>query len=655
MSSHRSAGFAGLLGLTVGAIGVVYGDIGTSPLYAVNEIFGERSHFATTGTHALQAISLIFWSLTLLVCVEYIGLVLQADKNGEGGVFALLSLLGGRKSRKYRILIAILMLSAGFLYGDGMITPAISVLSAVEGLKVATATFNGYIVPLTILILTVLFSFQFKGTAKVGAVFGPVMIVWFLSIGALGLIQVLGHPQILLALNPLYAVGFFREAQWHSIFAVLGSVMLVVTGGEALYADLGHFGKTPIRLGWIALVFPCLLLNYFGQGAYVLSGHAILQGNVFYSLVPHALLFPMVILATGATIIASQALITGVFSLTSQASQIGLLPKFTTVHTSEHHVGQIYQPALNWFLYAGCVMLVLVFRSSSNLAAAYGLAVSVLMCATALSMRYVAKDLWKWNGALATGVFGFFTAFCLLFLVANSVKFFHGGYLPLGMGLVFFGAMTVWGRAKDRIGKAADQYVDKDLRWVKHLRDDPSVPDLPRALVFLTSRPVRAMSDRVSSTFFFFYHKYGALPAHLLFYHAEKSTEKAYVPAEERFEIFSVAERVDAVVMHYGFMERVEIREALEALEKLGKLDVPADQWIIELRENQTIVPRNTPWWFRLRVAIYGFLDQLSQPEHNFFELGHDAGISRQRLPIEFTPSQVHFRFPRWEAVRRKK
>ena len=367
------------------------------------------------------------------------------------------------------------------------------------------------------------------------------------------------------------------------------------------------------------------------------------------------LLYPMVILATAATIIASQALITGVFSLTSQASQMGLLPKFSTVHTSADHHGQIYLPALNWFLFAGCVLLVISFHSSANLAAAYGLAVSALMCATALSMRYVARDLWKWNGIAATAVFGFFTTLCLMFLVANSIKFFHGGYLPILIGLLFFIAMTIWARAKDRIGQAADEYVDKTIAWVKELRDDPSVPDLPRALVFLTSRPVTSMADRVSSTFFFFFNKYGAIPSHLLFYHALQSHDKAYVRKKDRFEHFHIADCVDAVVMHYGFMEHVEMRGALQEMEKLGKLDIPADQWIIELRENQTIVPRSAPWWFKARVAVYGLLDQFSAPEHNFFELGTDAGISRQRLPIEFTPERVLFRFPKWELSPAKK
>ncbi len=638
----------GLVALTVGAIGVVYGDIGTSPLYTVNEIFRNPADFAPSAAHALQALSMIFWALTLLVCVEYIGFVLQADNNGEGGVFALLALLGGRKSRKYKFLIAILLLSAGFLYGDGMITPAISVLSAVEGLKVATSTFDPFVVPLTLIILTVLFAFQWKGTAKVGAVFGPVMIVWFVGIGILGLRQIVNYPQIFIALNPLYALEFFREAQWHTIFTVLGSVMLAVTGGEALYADLGHFGRTPIRYGWLLLVFPCLLLNYFGQGAYILSGQAILQSDVFYSLVPRLLLYPMVVMATAATIIASQALITGVFSLTSQASQMGLLPKFTTVHTSSDHHGQIYLPTLNWFLYVGCVLLVISFHSSSNLAAAYGLAVSVLMCATALSMRYVARDLWHWNDAWATLVFGFFTAFCGMFLVANSIKFFHGGYLPLLIGFLFFAGMKIWSRAKDRIGQAADAYVDKTVAWVKELRDDPNVPDLPRGLVFFTSRPVRSMKDRVSSTFFFFFNKYGALPAHLLFFHAEESTEP-YVRGKNRFEHFRIADRVDAVVLHYGFMEKADVRTALRELEKMKKLALPADQWIIELRENQTIVSGKAPWWFKMRVAVYGFLNQLAAPEHNIFEMGRDAGISYQRLPIEFTPDRIHFRFPRWD------
>lgn len=652
-TSSSSRGLTGLLAMTVGAIGVVYGDIGTSPLYAVNEIFSAHTGFEATHVHALQAVSLIFWALVLLVTIEYIVFVLQADHEGEGGVFALLALLGGRKARKYKFLIGALLLSAGFLYGDGIITPAISVLSAVEGLNVATTTLAPYVLPVTILILTALFSFQYKGTAKVGAIFGPVMLVWFVCIAVLGFRQIVSSPQIFLALNPLYAINFLFEVPVHTLFAVLGSVMLSVTGGEALYADLGHFGKQPIRLGWLFFTFPCLLLNYFGQGAYVMSDQQIVNGNIFYSMVPHNLIYPMVILAMLATIIASQALITGVFSLTSQATQLNLLPKFTTVHTHPDHRGQIYQPTLNWGLYVGCVMLVLIFKSSNNLAAAYGLAVSALMCVTAFSMRYVAADLWHWNKIASNALFGFFTVFCLMFFIANSVKFLAGGYLPVSIGVVIFIAMTTWDWGKGHIRAAADEYVTKTLSWIKQLRDDPAVPDLPRALVFLTSRPLHEMTQRSPSIFFFFFQKYGALPEHLLFFHAE-TTHDAYVEEKNRYSLFQIADRVMAVTSRVGFMEKMDVRKTLTALHAQGKITVPPDRWIIEVRENQTVLRQKAPWWFRLRLVIYGLLDRFSAPEHNFFELGHDAGISMQSLPIEFAPEYVRFQFPEWEVNHRK-
>jgi KUP system potassium uptake protein len=648
MSSSKVSGSAGLIGLTIGAIGVVYGDIGTSPLYAINEIFSHHTGFEPTSLHALQAISLVFWSLTLLICIEYITFVLRADHEGEGGVFALLALLGGRKGRQYKFLTAALLLSAGLLYGDGMITPAISVLSAIEGLKVVTTAFNPYIIPITLAILTVLFAFQYKGTARVGAVFGPIMVVWFLAIGALGLKQVLQAPGILQAINPIHAVHFLRESQFHTILAVLGSVMLVVTGGEALYADLGHFGAKPIRFGWILLVYPCLLLNYFGQGAYIYGGREIVASNLFFSLVPGPLLIPMVILATLATIIASQALITGVFSLTSQASALGLLPRFTTVHTHPEHPGQIYQPALNWFLYIGCVLLVLIFKSSGNLAAAYGLAVSALMCVTAYSMRHIARSLWGWNAIAANVTFIFFALFCFGFFLANSTKFLAGGYLPVVMGILFFIAMTTWAWGKESIIHAAAKRITKKVDWLRSLRDDPAVPDLPRAVVFLTSRKINSPEDRVPTTFFFFYQKYGAVPKHLLFFHSEKSHE-AFVKPQDRFTFGNIAERCNTVTARFGFMEPTDVRKALAELHEQGKLSISADQWIIEVRDNETIISESVPWWFKTRVALFGFLSRIASPEHSFFDLGHDSGISNQQIPVEFSRQGVQVHVPHWE------
>jgi len=428
----------------------------------------------------------------------------------------------------------------------------------------------------------------------------------------------------------------------------VGSVMLVVTGGEALYADLGHFGAKPIRYGWIFLAFPCLLLNYFGQGAYIYAGKEIIAENLFFSLVPHSLLVPMVILATMATIIASQALITGVFSLTSQATSLGLLPRFTTVHTHRDYPGQIYLPTLNWYLYVGCVLLVLIFKTSGNLAAAYGLAVSALMCVTAYSMRHVARELWGWKPILANALFGFFSLFCLSFFVANSVKFLAGGYLPIIIGILFFIAVSTWAWGKDGIVKACNKHIQENMRWVKALREDPSVPDIPRAVVFLTSRAIHSLEDRVPTTFFFFFHKYGAVPKHLVFFQAEKA-DQPYIKNEERFTMTTIAERVHSVAARFGFMESVDIRKALGDLHNQGKLPLSSEQWIIEVRDNQTIVSKKASLWFKVRVALFGLISRTASPEHSFFDLGYDAGISSQALPIEFHPHDVRLHFPKWE------
>ncbi len=637
-SSHRLWSFGVL---TTGALGVVYGNIGTSPLYAFNQIFSPASSFALSEQHAFQAISLIFWSLTLLISFEYLLLVLRADHKGEGGVFALLALLGGPAAKRFRLITGLLMFSAGFLYADGIITPAISVLSAVEGLGVATSTFIPYVMPLSLLILTVLFSVQHLGTGKVGTMFGPIIILWFISIGALGLHQILQHPEILLAVHPGYAVQFFQETSWPVILTVLGAVMLAVTGGEAIYADLGHFGRAPMRLAWFLLALPCLLLNYFGQGAYVLSGQPIVNGNIFFSLVPRIALYPMVILATLAAIIASQAIISAIFSATHQATKLRLLPRFKTIHTNASQPGQIYQPTLNWLLYGGCILLVLMFHYSSALATAYGLTVSGLMCITALAMCSVSRDVWRWNILSATIVFGFFAAVYLLFFAANGVHFANGGYLPLLISVLLFSTMTKWAAMRDRIQQAVDFSIVKSLAWVRALRQDPAVPDLPRAIAFITSRPLHALSDRIPSTFFFFFQQYGALPRHLLFIHPEQSETVSVIPPEERYRVLPIGNRILAVTAWQGFMESFDARQVLTDLHGRGHITIPAEQWIIEQRENVIVVQGKASKWFLLRLALFGFLNSVASLEQAFFKLGGDAATSTQAVPLEMRRSQL--------------
>ena len=424
--------------LTLTALGVVFGDIGTSPLYALNEIFFAHGRVPPTEANIIGCLSLVIWALASIVAFKYLVFVLQADNDGEGGVFALYALLHEHRRRGLHFILLMIVLAAGLLFGDGIITPAISVLSSVEGLAVVTPSLEPFIVPITILILTLLFMVQRHGTDKVGSIFGPVTLIWFIAIAILGAVQLVHYPRILLAFNPLPGILFLKARGWHAAMLVLGGVMLVVTGGEALYADMGHFGRGPIRLSWFAVVFPALLLNYLGQGAYLLRGGAVVADNLFYSMVPKPLLFPMILLAAAATVIASQALISGVFSLFAQATALGLFPRLNVVHTHEERSGQIYSPFVNWALFLGCVLLVLGFTKSMALASAYGLAVSGNMLVTSLSMIAVAHLCWKWNAVRALSLFGWFVLVDATFLSANSLKLIDGGYIPLTIGAFLF-------------------------------------------------------------------------------------------------------------------------------------------------------------------------------------------------------------------------
>ena len=428
----RTRGFASL---TIGALGVVFGDIGTSPLYAIDQIFQGPAAVEASPENALGAISLAIWTITLVVAVKYALLVLRAQNDGEGGVFALYGLLHKYRFQGARILLWALMLGAGLLFGDGMITPAISVLSAVEGLEVATPAFAPYVAPLTIAILTGLFAIQFKGASGVGRLFGPLVFVWFVVIAGFGLTEILRTPEILAAFNPVYGLGFLGRSGPREAMLILGALMLVITGGEAMYADLGHFGARPIRVAWFTVVFPALLLNYLGQGAHLLSGAPIVGGKLFFSLVPAPLLLPTVLLATVATVIASQALISGAFSLTWQAIGIGLAPRIDVQHTHHAHEGQIYIPATNWGLYAGCIALVIAFGSSTAIAAAYGLAVAGVMLITSIAMIMVARRYWRWSWLQTALVWGPLTFVNAAFLVASSMKFLEGGFVPLTVGV----------------------------------------------------------------------------------------------------------------------------------------------------------------------------------------------------------------------------
>ena len=625
--------------LTVGAIGVVFGDIGTSPLYAVDQIFYGPAHIPFTPDNILGCISLVLWTLTLIVSCKYAAFVLRADSDGEGGVFALYSLLHKYKegSRYFPLLLAGLMLGAGFLFGDGIITPAISVLAAVEGLKVATPMFADAIVPITFIILALLFAVQRKGTAGVGQIFGPILILWFGIMAMLGIAQILEHPEILEAFNPVYAFTFLQQTSAKSVLLTLGALMLVVTGGEAMYADLGHFGARPIRMGWFSIVFPALILNYLGQGALLLGEPPAEQNQLFYSMVPHALLYPMVVLATLATVIASQALISGAFSLTSQAIALGLFPRLHIVHTHDHHEGQIYIPFVNWTLFAGCLALVFGFRSSDSLAAAYGLAVSGVMVITSIAMFPIAVRYWRW-GALASGaLFGFFTLVNTLFCAASSFKFLEGGYIPLGIGLAVFAIMRTW-----RWGRKATfaAYTAKHTMTMRRLVEFHKRESayMERIGLLMTPKHLSSLNDNAPALLQLLHDRYGILPRHLIFVQVAHRKVPYIHDGRYGVTVFHKDEysSIIAVTLQFGFMEEPNVEAALENMARHREIDLRIDQhrWIVHVSVEHLLPSRNMSPWGRVRLGLFRILRRISQPAHYFYGLGDNVQLSAEIIPV---------------------
>jgi len=548
---------SGLGVLTLGAIGVVYGDIGTSPLYSLRECFHGQHGVAATHDNVLGVLSLIFWSLTLIISVKYILFVMRADNNGEGGILALLALVaqGPDAKRKSRaMLIALGLFGAALLYGDGMITPAISVLSAVEGLEVVTHIFEPYIVPITLAILVFLFMIQSRGTTRVGMLFGPVMVVWFATIAVLGLSWVVREPRVLAAFNPVHGMTFFQANGWHG-FVVLGAVFLVVTGGEALYADMGHFGPKPIRLAWFSIVLPALFLNYLGQGAMILLDPAK-AASPFYFMAPRWGLLPLVILATAAAIIASQALISGAFSLTRQAIQLGYSPRLEILYTSAHHQGQIYVPQVNWALMFATLGLVVGFQSSSALAAAYGIAVSLTMLITTMLAYLVARGAWGVRRPVAGSIALFFFLIEFAFFGANLTKVAHGGWFPLVVGIIVYTVLSTW-----KAGRAllAQRMRERLYPFDQFLQDIETYPP-----------------QRVSGTAIFMTSNLQGTPPTLLhnLQHNKVLHERVvlltvttsdvpHVRAHDRATVDSLGHGFYRLTLRYGFMEEPDVPDAL--------------------------------------------------------------------------------------------
>jgi KUP system potassium uptake protein len=625
--------------LTLGALGVVFGDIGTSPLYAIDQVFFGSVGADRTPENVLGAISLAIWTITVVVAIKYALLVLRADNDGEGGVFALYGLLHRFKNERRRVLLWSLMLGAGLLFGDGMITPAISVLSAVEGLEVATPAFSPYVVPITVILLTALFAVQFKGTTGIGIVFGPLLLVWFVTIAALGLVAIAQQPGILAAFDPSYGASFLMRAGPYGSLLILSAMMLVVTGGEAMYADLGHFGARPIRISWFAVVFPSLLLNYLGQGAYLLGGAPVEGGKLFYNLVPQSLLVPLVVLATLATIVASQALISAAFSLVSQAVGLGLFPRLTVRHTHQAHSGQIYIPFINWALYAGCIALVLVFRSATELAAAYGLAVAGVMLITSAAMFAVARRYWDWGTMQTTLVWGALIVVNGALLVASSLKFLEGGFIPLGIGIASFVVMATW-----RWGRKAT-FAAYEARSTLTLAD---VVELHRAgnnfiernALVLAPTQVRHLTDRAPTLVNLLWTRYGIFPRNLIL--VEVIHPKVPYVHEDRYRVI-VFDRdkergsVISVQLRFGFMEEPNVERYLKEMAQHHEIDLPAHpgQWVVHVSHENLLPASHMSLFRRLRFRLFLLLRLISRPAYYGYHLGDEVQLSAEIMPVK--------------------
>lgn len=605
-----------LLKLAIGALGVVYGDIGTSPLYALKESFHPAHGLALNPENIFGILSLVFWSLTLVVMVKYLVFIVRADNRGEGGIMALLALLIPRLDdllgdRTRRTVIFLGLVGAGLLYGDGVITPAISVLSAVEGLQVATPAFKPIIVPLTIGILIAIFSAQSRGTARIGAIFGPATLLWFLTLMATGVPWILKHPEILSAVDPSYAVKFFLNNGSQGFF-VLSSVVLCITGGEALYADMGHFGKQPIRWSWFSIVFPALLINYFGQGALILERGASALDNPFYGLVSGWLLYPLVAIATMATVIASQALISGAFSLTQQAVQLGYFPRVTIRHTSRTTEGQIYVPRINSLLMVSCIALVLFFQESTHLASAYGIAVTGTMVITSILFFFVTQAIWGWRLLSSLALVGLFLTVDLAFFFANIVKLFSGGWVPIMIAGFILAIMTTWKRGREVLSRAMMGAATPLSKFIEEVAEKK--PHRVRGTaVFMT-----LTRDIAPSVLLHHFNHNQTLHHRIILLSIVTETEPD-VPALERVRVTELDQGFVKVVARYGYMETPDIQEILILCEGAG-LTVNYQQLSFYLGR-ETFLTTGSSGMANWRKRLFVLLSRNARSATEFFNL----------------------------------
>lgn len=616
MSQHpKQNGKALSASLMLGALGVVYGDIGTSPLYAFKLTLSGANGLTVTQPHILGALSLIFWALMIAVTIKYVVIIMRADNNGQGGVLALgaLASRGLAKTSRRRWFFTTLSVIGFVLFcGDSLITPAISVLSAVEGVKTATTAFDHYIVPATLLILIALFVIQSRGTHKVGAWFGPIMLFWFAALAAMGVMHIVQRPEVFAAINPYYAFNVLLEEPGKAMF-VLGFVVLSITGGEALYADMGHFGPRPIRYAWFGLVLPALLLNYFGQGAMLLD-HPERIENLFFEMAPDWALYPLVVLSTLATIIASQAVISGLFSLTQQAVSLGYFPRMRIKHTSADEIGQIYVPRMNWLAMIGVIILVLVFGSSERLASAYGVAVTGVVMMDTILVAYVAMTLWRWAKLPSLILFGALLALDILFFSSTLIKVFEGGWFPLLIAFVLYGVIQTWRRGRaimfDKLYKDALSMEDFLVSLNKNC------PRVPGTAVFMTTDVRRVPKALLHNL------RHNKIVHDRVIILRVKVHDVPWVGVGERLEVKDLGRNFYAVVVHYGFMEQPDVPQSLALL--------ALDGWDIDLKamsyflSRETIIASHFPGLGPVERKLFIYLASVAEDATSYFRVPTD-------------------------------
>lgn len=603
----------GTFALSIAAIGVVFGDIGTSPLYTMREAFSPRYGLMPTPENVMGVLSLIFWALMIVVTGKYVWFMMRADNRGEGGMMALLALVlhaTKRGSKKRFMLIALGLFGASMFYGDGMITPAISVISAVEGLGVAAPTLQPFVIPLTIVIVILLFLFQQKGTASVGALFGPITVVWFGVLGVLGIISIVKYPDVFAALSPLYAIKFFIDNKF-AAFLAMGAVVLAITGTEGIYTDMGHFGKKPIRIAWSVWVLPALLMNYFGQGALILHDSTALV-HPFYHLAPEWALYPLIGLATMATVIASQAVISGTYSLTRQAIQLGYCPRMDIFHTSESEIGQIYMPWINWSLLVAVIILVIGFGSSSNLASAYGVAVTGMMAIDTVLAYFVVTTLWNWSKWIAVPLAVMFLCIDITFFSANTVKLLHGGWFPIAVAIVLFTLFTTWYRGRQLLNRQLAPGAIGIEPFVQSITQHPPTR-VPGTAVFLTTA-----TEGVPHALLHNLNHNKVLHERIVLL-TVLTEEVPRVPDEERIEVTPLSGEFYRVVVKYGFKDQPDVPAALE-LAKAQGLEFKMMETSFFL-SRQTLVPklgRDMALW---REKIFALMSRNASSATGFFNI----------------------------------